>query len=171
MTNDSLNILSRPTISIQRYRFWEMKKYNIIFYFLSPWSITSNGELTSTWETKLTFTLSVTLAFLHIVKVCIHFFEMPNWPCHDDNREKEVFVLSCFVLFCIFEACTSYKTGASEGFYMWWTFIMFLNIVCINTVTQKISSKHCCFFSCVILLGHNKGVHHSPKWTIEVHFA
>ena len=97
---------------------------------------------------------------------------MPNWPCHDDSREKEVyFVLSCFVRFCIFEACTSYKTGASEGFYMWWTFIMFLNIVCINTVTQKISSKHCCFFSCVILLGHNKGVHHSPKWTIEVHFA
>ena len=48
---------------------------------------------------------------------------------------------------------------------------MFSNFVCINTVTQKISSKHCCSFSCVILLGHNKSVLHSLNWTIELHLA
>ena len=69
-------------------------------------------------------------------KVCTT-FEMPNWPCHDDNREKEVVRFSSNpILFFRFWVARAIDERI-EGFYMWWTFIVFFKLCVYKHTNSK----------------------------------
>jgi hypothetical protein len=92
---------------------------------------------------------SLLLSLSYTKLKCVQFLKCPTDRVTMITGKKRFFVFRSLPFLCFWAARAIH--AALVRFYMWcWTFIVFFKLCVYKHTNSKISSKHCCSFSCDI---------------------